>query len=43
VWNGIRAIDYLATRGELDMRRLGVTGISGGGIVSWYLPAVDDA
>lgn len=42
VWNGIRAIDYLATRPEVDMRRLGVTGISGGGIVSWYLPAVDD-
>lgn len=42
VWNGIRAIDYLATRPEVDMTRLGVTGISGGGIISWYLPAVDE-
>jgi cephalosporin-C deacetylase-like acetyl esterase len=42
VWNGIRAIDFLATRPEVDIHRLGVTGISGGGIVSWYLPAVDD-
>jgi cephalosporin-C deacetylase-like acetyl esterase len=42
VWNGMRAIDYLATRPEADLNRLGVTGISGGGIVSWYLPAVDD-
>ena len=42
VWNGIRAIDYLATRPELDIARLAVTGISGGGIVSWYLPAVED-
>lgn len=42
VWNGIRAIDYLATRPEVDIQKLGVTGISGGGIISWYLPAVDD-
>lgn len=42
VWNGMRAIDYLETRREVDIRKLGVTGISGGGIISWYLPAVDD-
>jgi len=38
----MRAIDYLATRPEIDIQKLGVTGISGGGIISWYLPAVDD-
>ena len=42
VWNGIRAIDYLVSRPEVDPARLGVTGRSGGGAMSWYLGAVDD-
>ena len=42
VWNGIRAIDYLAERPEVDPDRIGVTGRSGGGAMSWYLGAVDD-
>lgn len=42
VWNGIRAIDYLVSRPEVDPARLGVTGRSGGGATSWYLGAVDD-
>ena len=42
VWNGIRAIDYLAERPEVDPERIGVTGRSGGGAMSWYLGAVDD-
>lgn len=42
VWNAMRAIDWLATRREVDSRRLGVTGISGGGAVTWYLAALDD-
>lgn len=41
VWNGIRALDWLETRREVDARRLGVTGISGGGAITWYLAAVD--
>lgn len=42
VWNGIRAIDFLATRSEVDMQSIGVTGISGGGAITWFLAAVDD-
>ncbi len=41
-WNGIRAIDYLTSRPEIDGGRIGVTGISGGGASSWYLAAVDE-
>lgn len=42
VWNGMRALDWLATRKEVDMARVGVTGISGGGAVTWYLAALDE-
>lgn len=41
-WNCIRALDYLESRLECDMRRVGVTGRSGGGIYSWWLAALDD-
>src|SRR2546428_3991879 len=39
VWNAIRALDYLDTRPEADKSRIGVTGISGGGAVTWYVAA----
>ena len=42
IWDGIRACDYLASRQEVDARRLGVTGLSGGGTLSSYLNALDD-
>lgn len=42
VWNGMRALDYLATRPDVDPERFGVTGLSGGGVVSWALGAADD-
>jgi hypothetical protein len=42
VWNAIRAIDYLETRVEVDKARIGITGISGGGAVSWYAAAADE-
>jgi dienelactone hydrolase len=42
VWNAIRALDYLESRAEIDMKRVGVTGISGGGAVTWYTAAVDE-
>jgi dienelactone hydrolase len=41
-WNGIRALDYLETRPEVDMKRVGVTGRSGGGAYSWWIAAADD-
>lgn len=40
-WNGMRAIDYLITRPEIDPGRIGVTGRSGGGAYSWYVAALD--
>ncbi len=42
IWDGIRAIDYLLTRKEVDPARIGVTGFSGGGTVTAYLGAFDD-
>lgn len=41
-WNGIRAIDYLQTRPEVDPDRIGITGRSGGGVTSWWVAAMDD-
>ncbi|MBM3333467.1 acetylxylan esterase, partial [Candidatus Sumerlaeota bacterium] len=42
VWDGMRAIDYLASRPEINSKRIGVTGCSGGGTLSSYLMALDD-
>ena len=42
VWDGIRGIDYLCSRPEIDTSRLGVTGNSGGGTTSSYINALDD-
>jgi cephalosporin-C deacetylase-like acetyl esterase len=42
VWNAVRALDYLETRPEVDARRMAVTGISGGGAMTWYTAAVDE-
>ncbi len=41
-WNGIRALDYLETRPEVDKDRFGVTGRSGGGAYSWWVAALDE-
>ncbi len=42
VWDGMRAIDYLISRPEVDPNRIGVTGISGGGTQTSYIAAMDD-
>ena len=41
-WNGIRAIDYLQSRSEVDGNKIGVTGRSGGGAYSWWISALDE-
>jgi hypothetical protein len=42
VWNAMRALDYLETRPDVDANRMGVTGLSGGGVISWCLGAADE-
>jgi dienelactone hydrolase len=41
-WDGVRSLDYLASRPEIDPARLGCTGNSGGGTMTAYLMALDD-
>ncbi|MBK8884972.1 MAG: acetylxylan esterase [Bacteroidales bacterium] len=41
IWDGIRAVDYLLTRKEVDPERIGITGRSGGGTQSAYIAAMD--
>ena len=41
-WNGIRALDYLSSRPEVDPERLGMTGRSGGGAYTWWVAAIDE-
>jgi len=41
IWDGIRAIDYLCTRPEVDTARIGITGRSGGGTQSAMIAAFD--
>lgn len=42
IWDGIRAVDYLLTRKEVDTERIGITGRSGGGTQSAYIAAFDE-
>jgi cephalosporin-C deacetylase-like acetyl esterase len=41
-WNGIRAIDYLIGRPDVDAQRIAVTGISGGGAATFWVAAADE-
>ncbi|HIA20792.1 MAG TPA: hypothetical protein EYN70_15490, partial [Planctomycetaceae bacterium] len=40
-WDGIRALDYLLTRKEVDPQHVGVTGNSGGGTMTTWLCGVE--
>ncbi len=42
IWDGIRAVDYLLTRKEVDPARIGITGRSGGGTQAAQIAALDD-
>lgn len=42
VWDGIRALDYLLSRPEVDASRVACTGNSGGGNMTALLAALDD-
>ena len=41
-WNGVRGIDYLVSRDDVDPERLAVTGISGGGAATFWVAAADE-
>lgn len=40
-WDGIRALDYLLSRPEIDPKHVGITGNSGGGTLSTWLIGLD--
>ena len=42
IWDGMRAIDYLQERPEVDPERIGCTGNSGGGNLTSFLMALDE-
>ncbi len=42
IWEGMRAIDYLVSRKDVDPERIGVTGFSGGGTITSYISAFDE-
>ena len=42
VWDGMRALDYLVSRPEVDATRIACTGNSGGGNITAFLAALDD-
>lgn len=43
VMDGLRAIDYLASREDVDLRRgVAATGVSGGGVTTMFMTLLDD-
>ena len=42
IWDGVRAIDYLESRKEVNSNRIGITGTSGGGNQSAKIGAYDE-
>lgn len=41
IWDGIRAVDYLLTRDDVDPDRINITGTSGGGFQTAHIAALD--
>jgi cephalosporin-C deacetylase-like acetyl esterase len=42
IWDGMRAIDYLEMHPEVDSKRIGCTGHSGGGTLTLYISSIDE-
>jgi len=42
VYDSIRALDYMATRPEIDMTRIATLGLSMGSTMAWWLAALDE-
>lgn len=42
IWDGMRGIDYLVSRQDVDPNRIGCTGCSGGGTLTTYIAALDE-
>jgi dienelactone hydrolase len=42
IWDGMRSIDYLQDRPDIDPKLIGCTGNSGGGTLTSYLMALDE-
>jgi cephalosporin-C deacetylase-like acetyl esterase len=42
IWDGIRSLDYLLTRPEVDLGRINITGTSGGGFQAAHIAALED-
>lgn len=41
-WDGLRSVDYLLTRPDVDANRISITGTSGGGVQASYIGALDE-
>jgi len=42
IFDGMRCIDYLVSRPDIDANKIGCTGVSGGGTLTAYLMALDE-
>ena len=41
IWDAMRALDYLASRPDVDATRIGAAGCSGGGALTTFVAALD--